>query len=328
MGKASYKASIALFASTPGTSMALAIGKLLRVPLGKVRLERFSDGELRAQLLDDVVGKDVFIVGPTHAPTDNLLELAFMADAARGGGAKCVTLIIPYLSYNRQDKHKPGKPLSSRVVMDLLARSGASRVIVVDIHAEHTLEHFGGLEVLHLSAAPLAAAYVKKTLKKPFAVASPDRGGIARAQALATLLGASDVVFFEKSRHEHGAVKSMTTATPEKITGKHVLFVDDMIDSGGTLVQAAAVAKKAGAKTVSAFASHAVLSGNALKNLQSALSGLILTDTIPHVALRSKQARVTVLPLAPLFAQTIIDLMSSRPSKARAKSPQKSRRTR
>lgn len=296
---------IAVFSTSNSGRLVRDTCALLSIDPGSARVGRFKDGEIDVRIESDVRDADVFIVGSTNPPAENLLEMLFLARAARGSSARRITLVPTYLGYNRQDrKDRPRVAISAKVVADVLATSGADRVLLFDLHSAPTAGYFDPHMVVdHLLGASIAVEYLQSRIKSPFVVASPDAGGVARAREYATLLGLTDIAMFLKERSAPGAIKSVSIVGSVK--GKRVLFVDDMVDSAGTLVEEAHAAKEAGASKVYAFATHALFSGDALERIaKSALDELVVTDTITHAG-KTLPANVTVLPIAPLLAKAI-----------------------
>jgi ribose-phosphate pyrophosphokinase len=275
-----------------------------------VALERFHDGEIRVQLLEDVRDADVFIVNATNPPAENLLEMLFLTDAIRRSSAKRITAVLTYLGYNRQDrKDKPRVPISARVVIDMLSNSGANRALLLDLHSEPTMGFFASNVVVdHLKASIASVPYLREILPEPFVVASPDKGGGPRTEAYAKLLGQDDYVVFFKSRPEPGAVDKKSIKIIGDVRGRNILFIDDMIDTGGTIITDAEAAQKAGALDVYAYATHFLASENAIARLDaSPIKEVVVMDTIAHLPeeLQTNRLKITTLPVAPLLAEAI-----------------------
>ncbi|MBM3257495.1 MAG: ribose-phosphate diphosphokinase [Candidatus Liptonbacteria bacterium] len=312
------KAKLRIFSGQTSNDLNKEIVKILGIPMGKAEVSRHSDGEVRVQIEEDVRGMDVFIVNSTHPPLENLMDMLLLADAARRASAGRITLVPTYLSYNRQDrKDRPRVPISSHVLIQMLGNSGADRILLFDVHSEPTMGFFDNKIVVdHLYASVVSVPYLKKIIPKPFVVASPDKGGGPRAEAYARRLGMEDYVLFTKIRPKAGEINKKLIKIIGEVEGKNVLFVDDMIDTGSTLIADAAAAKQAGAKKIYALATHGVLSGNAVKNLdESEIEELIITNTIPHAMpkLKTKRLKITILPMAPLIAGAISRIHEGKP---------------
>ncbi len=296
---------IMVFGTNNSTELVRSTCSLLSVDPGEARIGRFNDGEIDVQVTSNVRDADVFIVGATHPPAENLLEMILLARAARGSSAKNITLVPTYLGYNRQDrKDRPRVAHSAKVVADILCTTRADRVLLFDLHSAPTAGYFDPVMVIdHLAGASVAVQYLKKRIKTPFVVASPDAGGVARARQYAKLLGVSDIVMFLKERSAPGMIGGVTIVGA--VRGKYVLFVDDMVDSARTLVEEAKAAMKAGAKGVYAFATHGLFSAGALSLIEeSSIIELVVTDTVPLTG-KALPKNVTVLSIAPLLAQAI-----------------------
>lgn len=310
---------IKVFTGIAGRAMGEAVCKKLGIPLGEAHVGRFKDGEVQVQILENVRDSDVFIINPTNPPAENILEMVFLAEAAHDSSAGRITLVPTYLGYNRQDrKDRPRVATSARVIIELLARSGANRALLFDVHSEPTAGFFHPLMVDHLYSSPVTVPYLKDILSENAIVASPDKGGAPRAEAYARRLGHDDFVVFFKSRSAPGEVKRESIKIIGSVEGKDVLFVDDMIDSGGTMLADADAAKDAGAKRIFCYATHAVFASDPRMVIEafdnSPVDELIITDSIPHdpELLKSKRVKVTVLSLAELVAQGIERLHEGR----------------
>ncbi len=302
---------IKVFTGVAGKAMGEAVCKRLGVPLGEAQVARFNDGEVRVQILENVRDTDVFIINPTNPPAENILEMVLLAEAAHDSSAGRITLVPTYLGYNRQDrKDRPRVATSARVIIDFLARSGANRVLLFDLHSEPTAGFFHPLMVDHLYSSSVTVPYLKNILSESSIVASPDKNAV-RAEAYARRLGHEDFVVFSKSRSVPGKVKRESIKIIGSVEGKDVLFVDDIIDSGGTMMADAEAAKEAGAKKIFCYATHAVFASDPKKVItefdESVVDEVIVTDSIPHdpELLKSKRVKVTVLPLAELVAAAI-----------------------
>ena len=286
-------------------ALAREVAEYLDMPLGASRVTKFSDGENMVQIDDNVRGCDVFVIQPTCAPVnDNLMELLLMADALRRASAGRVTAVIPYYGYGRQDrKVQPRVPISSKLVADLITAAGIDRILTIDLHAGQ-IQGFFNIPVDHLYATPVLLDYIRKTYENDqLVVVSPDAGGVERARAFAKRLDAS-LAIVDKRReqanvsevmHVIGDVKEMNT-----------LLLDDMIDTAGTITQAAVALKKRGARSVAAACTHGVLSGPAITRLnESVLDQVIVTNTIPLNNKRDQCSKLVELTTAPLLGEAI-----------------------
>ena len=289
-----------IFAGTSSVDFAQAICKTLDVPVAKADIKRFSDGEISVQIAESVRGRDVFIVQSTGSPSnDNLMELLIMTDALRRSSASSITAVVPYYGYARQDrKAAPRVPITARLVADMYETAGIDRVVTIDLHAGQ-IQGFFNIPVDNLYGSIIFKEYVQsKNFKNPI-VASPDIGGVARARYFAKQLGL-EMVIVDKRREKANESEVMNIIGD--VEGKDVIIVDDMVDTAGTMVKAAAALKGKGATSVMAIATHGVLSGKAYNNLDNdALDELCISDTLvtkPHDS-------ITVLSVAPLFAEVI-----------------------
>ena len=301
---------IKIFAGQAGAPLATLVCERLSVPLAEANLSRFADGEVYIEGLEDVRETDVFIINPTHPPAENLMEMVLLAEAARGASAGRISLVPVYLGYNRQDrKDKPRVPISARVITRMLSESGADRVLLLDLHSEPTMGFFDHhIVVDHLYASYVGVPYLKSILTENFVVASPDKGGGPRAEAYAHRLGLADYVLFAKSRSQPGEIRQESIKIIGEVSGRDVLFVDDMIDTAGTVIGDAKAAKEAGAGKIYVFATHALFSRNAVARLdKSQIDEVIVSDSIfhPSEALRTERVKITVIPVAPLIAEAI-----------------------
>lgn len=309
MGK-SIGESIKIFSGSAGVLLAEEVCKILSVPIGVARVGRFLDGEIDVRILEEVQGADVYVINGTHAPAENLIELGLLIDALKNSSPKRITLILPYLGYNRQNRtNVKNLPVSAKVLIDFLARRGAETVLLFDLHDAETVTHFQPLTTYHLHAAEVVIPYLAACVPEPFVVAAADKGGSKRAGVYAKLLGKGGPVYFSKNRSpETGSVLQESIGITGNVKDHNVLFIDDMIDSGGTMIADAIAAKKAGAKDIYAFATHALFSGDAIARLdQSPIKEVIVTTTIPHnpESLAMQNTRLTMLSIAPVIASAI-----------------------
>jgi ribose-phosphate pyrophosphokinase len=277
----------------------------LGVPLGKAKVSTFSDGECAIELLEDVRGKDVFIIQPTCAPTNtNLMELILMADAMRRASAARVTAVVPYFGYARQDRRPRSArvPISARVVANMMARSGIDRVLTVDLHAEQ-IQGFFDIPVDNVFGSPVLLDEITNQDYDHPLVVSPDVGGVVRARAVAKQLD-TDLAIIDKRREK--ANESQIMHIIGDVTDRTCILVDDMCDTAGTLCKAADALKANGAKRVIAYATHPVLSGPAVDNIiNSSLDELVVTDTIPLSAASKACGSIRQLTMADLLAESV-----------------------
>lgn len=276
----------------------------LKLPIGKIEITNFSDGESYCQILENVRGKDVFIVQPTSTPVnDNLMELLIMIDAFKRASARRITAVIPYYGYARQDrKDKPRVPITSRLIADLLEASGVNRILCMDVHAAQ-IQGFFNIPVDHLFAAPVLIEHIKNLKLKNLTIVSPDAGGVERARAYAKRLYA-DLAIIDKRRKE--ANKAEVMHIIGEVQGKNCVIVDDMIDTAGTICKGVESLIKNGAKSVYCAVTHAVLSGNALENLEkSEVKKVFVTDTIDAEEKAKVCKKIMILSVSKLLAEAI-----------------------
>jgi ribose-phosphate pyrophosphokinase len=290
-----------LFSGTANKELAIEVSKYLDQPLSLAKITRFSDGEINVKIQESVRGKDVFIIQPTSAPANaNLMELLIMVDALKRSSARSITAVVPYYGYARQDrKAEPRVPISAKLVANLMETAGITRLVTVDLHASQ-IQGFFDIPVDNLYGAVLFNDYVKsKNLKNPI-VASPDIGGVARARYFAKTMGL-DMVIVDKRREKANESEVMNIIGDVK--GKDVIMIDDMVDTAGTMVKAAAALKKLGATSVMACCTHPVLSGPAYDRIENGeLDELIITNTLPIKQISSK---IKVLSTAKMLGEVI-----------------------
>ncbi len=292
-----------LFTGNANRPLAESVSKLLKSPLMPANVTRFNDGETRVQIQHTVRGKTVFIIQSTCAPVnDSLMELLFMADAMRRSSAEKIVAVIPYFGYSRQDyQMAPREPVSARVVADLLQAVGVTNVVTIDIHSVKA-QGFFGIPFDNLNTTRIASEFLEKTLNldSNLVVVSPDAGGVRRAHDFAARLNAP-LAIIHKRRPKPGEVQ--VTHVVGDVAGKTCLMIDDMVDTGGSLINGAQALKNAGAKSVYAYAAHAVLSDNAAERIDKspALERLVVTDTIPV----PKSKKILICPIAPVLAKVI-----------------------
>ncbi len=295
-----------LFTGNATPELAQKIADRLFTKLGSAEVGTFSDGEISVQINENVRGGDIFIIQSTCAPTnDNLMELIVMIDALRRASAGRITAVIPYFGYARQDRRVRSSrvPITAKVVADFLSSVGVDRVMTVDLHAEQ-IQGFFDVPVDNVFGSPvLLEDMLNKKLENPVVV-SPDIGGVVRARAHAKLLDDADLAIIDKRRPKANVAQVMHLIG--EVEGRDCIIVDDMIDTGGTLCQAAAALKERGAKRVFAYATHAVFSGNAPQNIaNSVIDEVIVTDSIPLSPEMAKIEKVTQLTLSSMLAEAI-----------------------
>jgi ribose-phosphate pyrophosphokinase len=302
-GRRSSIGELKVFSGQANSGLSVEICKVLRIPLGRINLTKFSDGEHYCQILENVRGKDVFVIQPTCSPVDNnIMELLIMIDAFKRSSAARITAVMPYYGYARQDrKDKPRVPISSKLVADLLIAAGTHRLLTMDLHAGQ-IQGFFNIPVDHLFAAPVLIDFIRKKRMSDVTIVSPDAGGVERARAFAKRLNA-DLAVIDKRRTGPNEAEVMHVIGTVK--GRNVIICDDMIDTAGTLVHTIHAMRKQGAKKVYACATHAVLSGPAVDRLRTApLDELIVTNTVP-VDKSRLLPNMRVLSVAGLLAQAI-----------------------
>ena len=294
---------IKVFSGNANRPLAQEICKHLKIPVGKACITTFCDGELYFQILENVRGRDVFVVQPTCSPVNNnLMELLLMIDAFKRSSAARITAVIPYYGYARQDrKDKPRVPISSKLVADLITAAGANRVLTMDLHAGQ-IQGFFNIPVDHLYAAPVLIEYLQKLKLKDLTLVSPDAGGVERARAFAKRLGAQLAVV-DKRRTNPNEAEVMHVIG--HVGDRNVLICDDMIDTAGTLVNTVHALKKKKAKKILSCATHPVLSGPAIDRLRHApLDEIVVTNTVP-VPQERVLPNMTFLSVAGLLAKAI-----------------------
>lgn len=295
---------IAIFTGSANRDLAEGICDYLKLTLGQIKLCKFSDGEIFCQILENVRGKDVFIIQPTCPPVNvNLMELLIMIDAFKRASARRITAVMPYYGYARQDrKHKPRVPISAKLVADLISAARADRVLTMDLHAPQ-IQGFFDVPVDHLFAAPVFIDYITKMKLSGLVLVSPDAGGVERARAFGKRLRAS-LAIIDKRREEANVSEVMNVIGDVK--GKPAFIIDDMIDTAGTLVNSAEALINNGAKEVYASGSHPILSGPAISRIEkSCLKKVLVTNTIPLSEEAKKSEKIIQLSVAQLLGEAI-----------------------
>jgi ribose-phosphate pyrophosphokinase len=293
-----------IFAGNANPSLAREIVQAMGIELAQVMVKQFSDGEIYLQIQENVRGADVFIIQPTCTPVDrNLMELLLMIDAMKRASAERITAVLPYYGYARQDrKDKPRVPISARLVAALLETAGADRVLTLDLHAAQ-IQGFFDIPVDHLFATPVLIEHFRTGGTPDMTVVSPDAGGVERARAFAKRLN-SPLAIIDKRREEANVAEVMNVVG--EVKGRNCLLVDDLIDTAGTLVKGAEALLEKGAASVSACATHAVLSGPAVSRIEeSCLKEVVVTNSIPLSQEARKSSRIKSLSVAKLLAEAI-----------------------
>lgn len=294
-----------LFTGNSNPGLAKKISAYIDKPLGSAKVETFSDGEIQIEIQENVRGKDVFLLQSTCTPVNNnLVELLLMLDALKRASASRITAVIPYYGYARQDKKvAPRVPISAKLIADLVTASGATRVITMDLHAGQ-IQGFFSIPVDNLYGAPVIIEYVKKNFDHDLVIVSPDAGGAERARAFAKRLKAG-LAIIDKRRSSPNQAKAM--AVIGDVKGKITVILDDMVDTAGTLTEAAAALNANGASEVHACCSHPVLSGPAIQRINdSVLKSLLITDTIPLSKQAAESDKIKILSIADLVGEAIL----------------------
>jgi|TARA_B100000965_G_scaffold405316_1_gene438911 ribose-phosphate pyrophosphokinase len=298
--------NLILFTGNATPELAARMAKHLHVPMGDAEVSKFSDGEISVEINENVRGSDVFIVQSTCAPTnDSIMELLVMADALRRASAGRITAVVPYFGYARQDRRVRSArvPITAKVVADMLTTVGIDRLLTVDLHADQ-IQGFFDIPVDNVYGTPILLEDIKKQNYDDLMVVSPDVGGVVRARAVAKQLNDCDLAIIDKRRPK--ANTSQVMHIIGEVEGRTCILVDDMVDTAGTLCKAAEALKDHGASKVVAYATHAVLSGPAIDNLNaSKMDELVITDTIPLSATGKTCKRIRQLSLAPMLAECI-----------------------
>src|SRR5687767_9790652 len=300
------RSTMAVFAGNANPQLAQDIARHLMVPLGRAAVSRFSDGETTVELLENVRGRDVFIVQPTSPPAnDHLMELLVMVDACRRASAGRITAVIPYFGYARQDRRPRAMrvPITAKLVANMIASAGVNRVLTVDLHADQ-IQGFFDIPVDNVYASPVLLGDVWKQKHDNLMVVSPDVGGVVRARALAKRLDDAELAIIDKRRPRPNESEVMNIIG--EVRGKTCVLIDDLVDTAGTLCHAAEALKSNGAKKVLAYITHPVLSGPAIDRIsQSQLDELVVTDTIPLREDARSCKKIRQLSVAGLLAETM-----------------------
>lgn len=298
--------SMMLFAGNATHSLAADIARHLNMPLGKATIGTFSDGETMVEILENVRGKDVFIIQSTCAPANlHIMEVMIMADALRRSSAGRITAVIPYYGYARQDRRVRSArvPITAKVVADMLASVGITRVLTVDLHADQ-IQGFFHMPVDNVYATSILLEDIKRQALNDIMVISPDVGGVVRARAMAKCLNDADLSIIDKRRT--GPNKSEVMHIIGEPKGRHCIIIDDIVDTAGTLCTAALELKKHGALSVRAYITHPVLSGPALDNIKTSyLDEIVVTDTIPLSNKAEECPKIRVVSLSGMLAKAI-----------------------
>ena len=300
-----------ILSGTSNLSLSRSIARQLKLKLVNTNIKSFADGEVYVEINENIRGNSVFVIQSTSTPAnDNLMELLLCIDALRRSSAKNITAVIPYFGYARQDrKVVPRTSISAKLVSNLITNAGASRIVTVDLHSGQ-IQGFFDIPVDNLFTTPLFARYIKKNLKnKNLICVSPDVGGVQRTRGLATKIDV-DLAIIDKRRLQPG--KSQVMRIIGNVQNKECIIVDDIIDSGGTIVNAVDALIREGAKSVYVFVTHAVLSGEAINKIKkSKISKLIITDSIDNAKKIKNVSKIQVLSIAPLMAEAIKRISNS-----------------
>jgi len=295
-----------VFSGNANPALAQKIVNQLRMPLGKASVSQFSDSETAVEILENVRGRDIFLIQTTCSPTNhNLMEMLVMVDAFRRASVDRITAVMPYFGYARQDRRVRSArvAISAKLVANMIAVAGVDRVLTVDVHAEQ-IQGFFDIPVDNVYASPLLLGDIWRQKHKNLIVVSPDVGGVVRARAVAKQLDDADLAIIDKRRPQANMAQVMHIIGD--VSGKTCVIIDDMVDTAGTLCKAADALKEHGAGAVVAYATHAVLSGQAIKNLvDSQIDELVVTDTIPMSAEVEACSKIRQLSVANMLAETI-----------------------
>lgn len=299
-------ASVMVFSGNANPALSEGIVKKLNMRLGMATVGRFSDGEVAVEIEENVRGKDIFVIQPTCSPTnENLMELLVMIDALNRASASRITAVMPYYGYARQDRRSRSArvPISAKLVAKMIEQAGADRVLTVDLHADQ-IQGFFDIPVDNVYSSPILLGDVWRQKYNDLIVVSPDVGGVVRARALAKRLDDADLAIIDKRRPKANVAEVMHIIGD--VDGRICILIDDLVDTAGTLCNAAEALKTHGAIKVVAYCTHAVLSGSAMRNLNSSmLDELVVTDTIPLSEDAVRSGRIRQLSVAEMLAETI-----------------------
>lgn len=292
--------SVKIFSGTGSQELAKKIAQRFGAPLGKINIQKFSDGEFQPIFLESIRGDYVFLIQSTFAPTDNLMELLLMVDAAKRASAYKIIVVMPYYGFSRQDrKDKPRVAIGSKLVATLVEASGADRVITMDLHAPQ-IQAFFEIPVDHLDSSAIFIPYIEQLKLENLTFAAPDVGSTNRVREIASYFNC-EMVICDKHRKRANEIASMVVIG--EVTGKDIILIDDICDTGGTLAKAAGLLKDKGARSVRALCTHPILSGKAYENIEnSVLEELVVCDTIP---MKHESSKIKVISVADLFAIAI-----------------------
>ena len=300
------KQNLLVFTGNANRPLALAVCRQLGIPLGKAQVGQFSDGEVQVEIEENVRRQEVFVIQSTSAPTaENFMELLVLIDALKRASVASVTAVVPYFGYARQDRRPRSArvPITAKVVADMICKVGANRVLTVDLHADQ-IQGFFDIPVDNVYASPILLGDIWRQKYPDLMVVSPDVGGVVRARAIAKRLDDADLAIIDKRRPKPNVAKVMHIIG--EVEDRDCVLVDDLVDTAGTLCQAARALKDHGARSVMAYCTHAVLSGPAISNIEkSVLDELVVTDTIPLRPDARKCSRIRVLSIAEMLAETM-----------------------
>lgn len=299
--------SIKIFSGTGSLDLSNKISDRFGSPLGKINIQKFSDGEFQPVFMESIRGDYIFLIQSTNSPSDNLMELLLMIDAARRASAYKIVVVMPYYGYARQDrKDKPRVAIGSKLIANLLVAAGADRIITMDLHAPQIQGYFD-IPVDHLDSSAIFIPYIEQLKLKNLTFAAPDVGSTNRVREIASFFNA-EMVICDKHRKRANEIASMVVIGD--VTGKDIILIDDICDTGGTLAKAANLLMEKGAASVRALCTHPVLSGNAYENIEnSVLDELVVCDTIP---LKHQTSKIKCLSVANLFAIAIRNAYENR----------------
>jgi ribose-phosphate pyrophosphokinase len=292
-----------IFCGRSNPQLGYRINEILGIKPGAIKISNFSDGEITVKLEDNIRGKDVFIIQSTNPPAENILELLLIIDAARRASARRITAVLPYYGYARQDrKDQPRVPISARLILDTIVAAGANRIMAMDLHSTQ-IQGFVNIPFDHLYAKPIFVEPLRKLIgKRDFSIVTPDVGGIKVARSYAKILGLP-LTIIDKRRPKPNMSEVMNVIGEKDM--KHALIIDDMIDTGGSITEAAALLKEYGTETIIAVATHGLFSGDCVKRLSdSPIDRVIVTDSVA-IPEEKHFAKLQILSAAPMLAEAI-----------------------